>query len=97
MFETENEWQKTEPVPIPLPRASRAFSKKNLGPVHLLTKMDKWDYLQSPIKKEKSKKKKNVLTLWGSSWKPWEVELEPAQFFAIHFHFQTLQESSINV
>ena len=22
--------------------------------------------------------------------KPWEVELEPAQFFAIHFHFQTM-------
>ena len=25
LFETENEWQKTEPVPIPLPRASRNF------------------------------------------------------------------------
>ena len=25
MFETENECQKTEPVPIPLPRASRNF------------------------------------------------------------------------
>ena len=24
-------------------------SKKNLGPVHLLPKMDKWDYLRSPI------------------------------------------------
>ena len=24
-FENENEWQKTEPVPIPLPRASRNF------------------------------------------------------------------------
>ena len=45
LFETENEWQKTEPVPIPLPRASRAFSKQNLAPVHLLTKMDKWNYL----------------------------------------------------
>ena len=27
------------------------ISKKNLGPVHLLTKTDKWDYLQSPIMK----------------------------------------------
>ena len=25
LFETENEWQKTEPVSIPLPRASRNF------------------------------------------------------------------------
>ena len=25
LFETENEWQKTEPVPLPLPRASRIF------------------------------------------------------------------------
>ena len=25
LFETENEWQKTERVPIPLPRASRNF------------------------------------------------------------------------
>ena len=25
LFETENEWQKTEPVPIPLPRAFRNF------------------------------------------------------------------------
>ena len=25
LFKTENEWQKTKPVPIPLPRASRNF------------------------------------------------------------------------
>ena len=25
LFETENEWQKTKPIPIPLPRASRNF------------------------------------------------------------------------
>ena len=25
------------------------FQRKNLGPVHLLPKMDKWDYLRSPI------------------------------------------------
>ena len=25
LFETENKWQKTKPVPIPLPRASRNF------------------------------------------------------------------------
>ena len=28
LFETENECQKTEPVPLPLPRASRNFPKK---------------------------------------------------------------------
>ena len=25
LFEIENEWQKTEPVPIPIPRVSRNF------------------------------------------------------------------------
>ena len=35
LFKNENEWQKTEPVPIPLPRAFRNFfdvktKKKNL-------------------------------------------------------------------
>ena len=25
------------------------ISKKNLGPVHLLTQTDKWDYLRGPI------------------------------------------------
>ena len=28
-------------------------SKKNLGPVHLHPKTDKWDYLRSPIMKKK--------------------------------------------
>ena len=30
------------------------ISKKNLGPVHLHPKRDKWDYLRSPIMKKKS-------------------------------------------
>ena len=29
------------------------ISKKNLGPVHLLTKTDKWDYLRCPIIEKK--------------------------------------------
>ena len=29
------------------------ISKKILGPVHLHPKMDKWDYLRSPIMKKK--------------------------------------------
>ena len=57
LFKTENDCQKTELVPIPLPRASRNFphvkTRNNfLGtsvPIHLLTKTDKWDYLQCPI------------------------------------------------
>jgi hypothetical protein len=30
------------------------IQKKNLGPVHLLLKMNKWDYLQSPIIEKKN-------------------------------------------
>ena len=29
------------------------FQKKNLGPVHLLPKTDKWDYIRSPIIEKK--------------------------------------------
>ena len=38
VFQKENEWQKTEPVPIPLPRASRNYPDVKM-----------WNYLQCPI------------------------------------------------
>ena len=48
LFENENERQKTEPVPIQLPKAARNFpnvktrNKNILGPVHTaLTQRDK--------------------------------------------------------
>ena len=45
--------QTTEWMPLPLSMASRNFpdvktrnnQKKNIGPVHLLTQLDEWDYL----------------------------------------------------
>jgi hypothetical protein len=34
---------------ITIKKATVDISKKNLSPVHLLNKSDKWDYLQCPI------------------------------------------------
>ena len=36
LFESENEWQKTEQVPIPLPRASRNFPYVKMSKVAFL-------------------------------------------------------------
>ena len=62
----------------------------NLGPVHLLPKTDKWDYLQSPnidffffvscfdfLKVPRSP--------WNYNW----------NFFVIHFHFRTMWDNTL--
>ena len=49
------------------------ITKKNLGPVHLLTKMDKWDYLRCPIIEKKTVSCFDIGEVPKSP-----VELEPA-------------------
>ena len=63
------------------------FQKKNLGPVHLLPKTDKWDYLQSPTIEKKIIACFDIEEVPRSPWK-WNWNL--LYFFAIHFHFRTM-------
>jgi hypothetical protein len=63
------------------------LQKKILGPVHLLPKTDKWDYLQSPIIDFFFSflvlTSVNFLEALGSG-------IGTCSIFAIHFHFRTM-------
>ena len=61
------------------------FQKKNLGPVHLLPKMNKWDYLQCPIIE-----KQNLVLTSGQFLEALGSGSGTGSVFAIHLHFRTM-------
>ena len=52
-FQWENNHNSLQQSWITIENATFGSSKKILGPVHLLTKTNKWDYLQCPIIEKK--------------------------------------------
>ena len=69
------------------------ISKKILGPAHLLTQINKWDYLRSLIIEKKIRflflTLEKFLEAMGS-------RIGTGTFFSIHFHFRTMCTGPMN-